>query len=70
MNRPTLYVLQLEDRSNPASFSTAISVGLNVVIGPTDPTSPPVVPPPPTNGGGTVVVSPPPPVSPPVPGSY
>lgn len=69
MNRPTLYLLQLEDRSTPASFSTAIAIATNIVVGPTDPTSPPVSPPPPS-GSGTVVVSPPPPVSPPVPGSY
>jgi hypothetical protein len=68
MNRPTLYVLELEDRSTPVSLRLGISAVTNIVIGPVDPTSPPVSPPP--AGSGTVVVSPPPPVSPPVPGSY
>ena len=65
MIRPTLSVVQLEDRSNPTSISSGLKAVLNVVIGPVDPTSPPVSPPPPA-GGGTVVVSPPPPTSPPV----
>lgn len=68
MHRPALTLTTLEDRSTPASVSSLIYMGLNVIIGPVDPgTSPPAVPPPP--GGGTVVVVPPPPVSPPVPGN-
>lgn len=64
MIRPTLSVVQLEDRTNPAKMKIVVGMSTNLVITTPVATSPPV--PPPVTGGGTVVVSPPPPTSPPV----